>query len=191
MARVAKKKTVNNTKGLLSAIDVDKRDVEKVVDFGRFIVVVTKDGVIYHTHIGLEIRCKMWLLNTDGKAVEGSLCAWLLNLVAMKEESEGKESELYPYAGTATYGDILDYMVIMTEANLQYPIVAFTDMKEATEFAEKRLNWLGDMLKKLEEVSGQPVKEEAIMDMKANFEHGASAILGEQAESTLKERTEG
>lgn len=190
MARTAKKKTADDTKGLLSAIDVDKKDVVKVVDFGSFIVVITKNGVIYHTHVGMEIRCKAWLANLDGKAVEGSLYSWLLNLVDMKEASVGKETEVYPYAGTATYQDVLDSMVLITEANLQHPIAAFTNMNEATKFAKERLDWLGDMMKKLDEASNTPVKEETSEDMKANFEHGAAAVLSEQATEILQSQQE-
>lgn len=190
MARTAKKKTVDNTKGLLATIDVDKKDVVKVVDFGSFIVVLTKDGVIYHTHVGMEIHCKAWLVNTDGKAVEGSLYSWLLNLVDMKETSVGKETEVYPYAGTATYQDVLDSMILITEANLQHPITAFADMDEATKFAKERLDWLGDMIKKLDEASNTPVKEETSEDLKANFEHGAAAVLNEQAAEIIQGQLE-
>ena len=53
MARIAKKKTVDNNAGLLKVVDgINKKDVESVTDFGHFFIVILKDSAIFHTHIG-------------------------------------------------------------------------------------------------------------------------------------------
>ena len=53
MAQIAKKGKVNNNIGLLKVVDgVNKKDVVSITDFGRFFVVILKDSVIVHFHVG-------------------------------------------------------------------------------------------------------------------------------------------
>ena len=66
MAKVASKKTVDNNAGLLKTIEgIDRKKVVCVEDFGRFIIVLLKDEAIFHTHIGLEVRCKRGVTNLE------------------------------------------------------------------------------------------------------------------------------
>ena len=61
MARIAKKKTVDNNAGLLKVVvGINRKDVESVTDFGHFFIVILKDCAIFHTHIGFEARFKRW-----------------------------------------------------------------------------------------------------------------------------------
>lgn len=186
MARVANKKTVDNNAGLLKTIEgIDKKKVVCVEDFGRFIVVLLKDEAIFHTHIGMEIRCKRWVTNLEGKANDASLFTWLANLVDMKREAKGKENLNFPETDT-TYADMLDSMIIMTEANLCHPVTAFVDMDEAVKFANERLNWLLAKSKELEDAIDATVEEESEEDLKKNFEDGQEAIIAEQVAKELK-----
>lgn len=189
MAKVASKKTVDNNAGLLKTIEgVDRKKVVCVEDFGRFIVVLLKDGAIFHTHIGLEVRCKRWVTNLEGKANDASLFMWLANLVDMKHETKGKENLNFPGTDT-TYADMLDSMIIMTEANLCHPTTAFIDMDEAVKFANERLNWLLTKSKELENAINTAVKEESEEDLKKNFEVGQGVIIAEQVAKELKKDT--
>ena len=182
MARVASKKTVNNDLGLLGTIaGLNKSDVKKVGNFGHFIVVITKDTSIYHSFAGYEVRAKAWVLGADGNAGETSLFGWLSNLVDMQKEVKGKESEPYPETDGSTYQDVLDTMVIITEANISHPMTAFTDADEAGRFASRRLDWLMAQSKQLEESASAPPADETEEDLKKNFEHGQKAVVLEQA----------
>ena len=186
MSKVASKKTVDNNAGLLKTIEgIDRKKVVCVEDFGRFIIVLLKDEVIFHTHIGLEVRCKRWVTNLEGKANDASLFMWLANLVDMKHETKGKENLKFPGTDT-TYADILDSMIIMTEANLCHPTTAFVDMDEAVKFANERLNWLLTKSKELENTINTAVKEESEEDLKKSFEDGQEAIIAEQVAKELK-----
>lgn len=189
MAKVASKKTVDNNAGLLKTIEgIDRKKVVCAEDFGRFIVVLLKDEAIFHTHIGLEVRCKRWVTNLEGKANDASLFMWLANLVDMKHETKGKENLKFPETDT-TYADMLDSMIIMTEANLCHPTTAFVDMDEAVKFANERLNWLLTKSKELENTINTAVKEESEEDLKKNFEDGQEAIIAEQVAKELKKDT--
>lgn len=186
MARVANKKTVDNNAGLLKTIEgIDKKKVVCVEDFGRFIVVLLKDEAIFHTHIGMEIRCKRWVTNLEGKANDASLFTWLANLVDMKRETKGKENLNFPETDT-TYADMLDSTIIMTEANLCHPVTAFVDMDEAVKFANERLNWLLVKSKELEGAINTAAEEESEEDLKKIFEDGQKAIIAEQVTKEFK-----
>lgn len=190
MARIAKKKTVDNNAGLLNTISgLDRKKVKEVADFGGFYVVLLKDEAIFRTHAGFEIRCKAWIRNMDGTVADTSLYAWLTNLVAMKHEVKGKEKEIFPETDV-TYQDVFDSMVIMTEANLTYPMAAFTDSDRASKFANEHLAWLRQKSEELEAAMNAPVAEETEEDLKKNFAHGEEAILAEQVANELEKGKE-
>lgn len=191
MAKIAKKKNVDNLAGITRVISGIKReDVVDIADFGHYMVVILKDGAIFHAANGFEVRCKAWSLDLKGKATETSLFMWLSNLVTMKKESKGKENDMFPYTQTATYSDVLDAESIMTEANLTYPLVAFTDVDRASEFANKHLKWLKEQTAVIESVVNKDVSNETSEDMKKNFETGYQQILSEQAVDALKKESE-
>lgn len=190
MARIAKKKNVDNNAGLLNVISgLDRKKVKEVADFGGFYVVVLKDEIIFRTHAGFEIRAKAWIRNMDGTVADTSLYAWLTNLVAMKNEIKGKEREIFPETDV-TNQDVFDSMVIMTEANLTYPMAAFTDSDRAAKFANEHLAWLRQKSEELEAAMNAPVAEETEEDLKKNFAHGEEAILAEQVAKELEEGKE-
>lgn len=190
MARIAKKKTVNNNAGLLRVIEgIDEKKVVSVTDFGSFFIVLLKDGAIYHTHIGYEVRCKRWLMDINNERKETTLYNWLVNLVAMKKDFKGKENELFPETDR-TYKDMLDFTVICTEANMLHPVSAFVDADEAAKFANERLNYLQEQSKKLEAAMNADVKEETEEDLAKNFEHGQQAIMAGQTAEVLKQEEE-
>lgn len=191
MARIAKKKTVDNDAGLLNTISgLDRKKVKEVADFGGFYVVLLKDEAIFRTHAGFEIRCKAWIRNMDGTVADTPLCAWLTNLVAMKNEIKGKENEIFPETDV-TNQDMLDSMVIMTEANLTYPMAAFTDSDRAAKFATEHLDWLRKKSEELEAAMNAPVADETEDDLRKNFAHGEDAILAEQVAKELENGKEG
>ena len=48
MARIAKKKTVDNNACLLKVVvGINRKDVESVTDFGHFFIVILKDSAIF------------------------------------------------------------------------------------------------------------------------------------------------
>jgi len=107
----------------------------------------------------------------------------------MKNEVKGKENDIFPETDV-TYQDMLDSMVIITEANITHPITAFTDADDAARFAKDKMDYLGRMQKELETVMNTPVSEESDEDLKKNFEHGQQAILSEQAAEALNQGKE-
>lgn len=191
MARIAKKKTVDNNAGLLKVVDgINKKDVESVTDFGRFFIVILKNSAIFHTHIGFEARFKRWGgVDMEGRALTTTTFAWLENLVAMKNEVKGKENDIFPETDV-TYQDMLDSMVVITEANITHPLTAFLDGDDAAKFSKEKLDYLGRMQELLETAMNTPVSEETEEDLKKNFEHGQQAILAEQAAEALNQGKE-
>ena len=179
MAKMAKKKKGDNNAGLLNTIEgIDKSKLKDVVDFDRFIVVILKDAAIFHTHTGFEVRTKAWATNINGEVVETNLYMWLCNLVEMYKTTKGHEKEEYPGTGV-TYADILDAEIIMTEANLTHPIVAFVDMEEAAKFSQERLQYLTEKKKELNDIMNSEVSPETEEELKENFKHGQQAIANE------------
>lgn len=185
MARIATKKNVDNRLG--NYFEIKRKDIEEAVDFGRFEVVVCKGGVIFRTYTGFMLWCTPWVVAFEGKAGETSLYQWLVNLVAMKKECVGKESEPYPYMGDAsiTYQDVLDSMVTLTAANLTHPTVAFIDMDEATRFAQHHIDWLISKSKELESAMNKSVPDETKEVLRKNFEHEQGVLLAEEASNIL------
>lgn len=186
MAMIAKKKKVNNKVGLVGLVKgIDRSKVEKVQDFGRFLVVLLKDSAVYHSYSGYEIRCNAWSRGVVSKTERASLYEWLVNLVGMKEACATYGKEDYPETGMS-YNDLLDTMVIMTEANLTHPITAFTDVDAAAKFANEYITWLGDKMKALGETMEKEVEEESTEELKKDFEHGLEAISKESSAEVLK-----
>lgn len=182
-----KKRTGAKESQLLKTIDgVDNSKVVEVADFGHFNIVLLKDGAIFHTYIGYEVRCKAWCLDYDGKAQETNLYAWLRNLCEMQKMAKDHAQELFPETDV-TYQDMLDSMIVTTEANMTHPITAFVDMNAATKFATERLQFLKEMTEKLSAAMSAEVKDETADDLKMNFEHGEQAVLAETASEMLKD----
>lgn len=181
MAKIASKKRVNNNLGLLKTVDgINEKDVVNITDFGRFFVVLLKDEAIFHTHLGFEVRIKRWGgVDLNGEALPTTTYTWLENLVDMAKETKTKANELYPET-EATYQDMLDTMVIITEANITFPMTAFVDAETAGKFASERIKYLTDMQDELDTIMSTPVAEETEEDLKKNFEHGQQAIIAEE-----------
>lgn len=181
MAKIASKKSVNNNLGLLKTVDgVNEKDVVNITDFGRFFVVLLKDEAIFHTHLGFEVRIKRWGgVDLNGEALPTTTYTWLENLVDMAKETKTKANELFPETDE-TYQDMLDAMIIITEANITFPMTAFADADEAGKFASERIKYLTSMQDKLETIMSTPVAEETEDDLKKNFEHGQQATIAEE-----------
>lgn len=185
MARIAKKKTVNNNAGLLRVIEgIDEKKVVSVTDFGSFFIVLLKDGAIYHTHIGYEVRCKRWVMDVNNNRQIGLLYNWLENLVDFKKNIKGKEKELFPGSGS-TNQDMLDFSVIVTEANMLHPVSAFVDASVAAKFANERMKYLREQSEKLEAAMNATVKEETEEDLAKNFEDGQKAVIADQVSELI------
>lgn len=186
MARIAKKKKVDNNAGLLNVIDGIKRtDVTEVADFGPFFIVLLKDGAIYHTHFGYEVRCKRWLMDLSGGTNETTLYNWLCNLVQMKKATAGHEDEMFPETDQ-TKEQMLEYSKLITDANMLHPVTAFSDLETATKFANERINYLRESSQKLDSAMNSNVKEESEEDLKKNFEQGQQEIIADQLRQELK-----
>ena len=164
MAKIAGKKRVNNNLGLLKTVDgVNEKDVVNITDFGRFFVVLLKDEAIFHTHLGFEVRIKRWGgVGLNGEALPTTTYTWLENLVDMAKETK------------------TNAMIIITEANITFPMTAFADADEAGKFASERIKYLTSMQDKLETIMSTPVAKETEEDLKKNFEHGQQAIIAEE-----------
>lgn len=187
MARIAKKKTVDNNAGPLRVVEgIDEKKVVSVTDFGSFFIVLLKDGAIYHTHIGYEVRCKRWIMDVNNERKEGLLYNWLSNLVEMKKMIKGKENELFPETDQ-TNQNMLDFTVLCTEANMLHPVSAFADANVAAKFAQERLAYLQEQTKKLEDAMVTPMKEETAEELAKNFEDGQRAVMAEQAAEVLNQ----
>ena len=204
MARIAKKKTVNNGLGLLNVVEgVDKKKVVSVTDFGSFFIVLLKDGAIYHTHIGYEVRCKRWVMDVSGKdSKESLLYLWLANLVEFKEGMTGKENEPFKALAEAgedvndigenvTNGDMLEYAKAITAANMLHPVSAFADMDVAAKFANERLAYLREMADKLEETYQAGAKAEEEEALRKNYEEGEKAAMKEELAKQMEAAADG
>ncbi len=204
MARIAKKKTVDNGLGLLNVVEgVDEKKVVSVTDFGSFFIVLLKDGAIYHTHIGYEVRCKRWVMDVSGKdSKESLLYLWLANLVEFKEGMTGKENEPFKALAEAegdvndvgenvTNGDMLEYAKAITAANMLHPVSAFADMDVAAKFANERLAYLREMADKMEETYQAGVKAEEEEALRKNYEEGEKAAMKEELAKQMEAATDG
>lgn len=182
MAKVTNKK-VSYNKALLKTIEgIDTSNVKEVADFGHFTVVILKDGAIFHTHLGFELRCRAWAFDLNGKAIPTTLFQWLCNLVDMKKTLKGHESDIFPETDV-TYQDVFDSMCIITEANICHPMTAFVDADDAAKFADERITYLTEKQKELAKAMESSVKEETEEDLKRNFEHGQMAVISEQIDT--------
>lgn len=185
MARIAKKKSVDNNIGLLNVVDgVDKKNVVSITDFGSFFIILLKDGAIYHTHIGYEVRCKRWCTDMNNETQETTLFNWLSNLVDFKKAVRGNEQVEFPGTGQ-TNEQMLDYMKILTEANMLHPVTAFSDLDTATKFASDRINFLREKAEELDKATSSSVQEESEEDMRKNYENGQQAVIAEDTASVL------
>ena len=97
----------------------------------------------------------------------------------MAKETKTKANELFPETDE-TYQDMLDAMIIITEANITFPMTAFADADEAGKFASERIKYFTSMQDKLETIMSTPVAEETEEDLKKNFEHGQQATIAEE-----------
>lgn len=210
MARIAKKKTADNGLGLLNVVEgVDKKKVVSVTDFGSFFIVLLKDGAIYHTHIGYEVRCKRWVMDVNGKdSKESLLYLWLVNLVEFNEGMAGNENEPFKALAEAevspeaegdvngvgenvTNGDMLEYAKAITAANMLHPVSAFADMNVAAKFANERLAYLREMTDKLEETYQAGVKAEEEEALRKNYEEGEKAVMKEKVAKQMEAAMDG
>ena len=72
MARIARKKRVNNESGYV-VVPVSAKDIEKQADFGTFKITRSRDSIIYTNYVGYSVITKPYTTTPEGKATELSL----------------------------------------------------------------------------------------------------------------------
>lgn len=177
---------------ILSVLDgVDEDKLVDAADFDSFVVLILKDGAIFRSSNGFDVRCKAWSFDpAEDTSRETSLYSWLCNLVELKNSSIGKEDEEYPETGT-TYGELVESLSFLTVTNMLYPLTAFTDVDKASEYANRRMEWLIEKTKELDAAMSAEVKEESADDLRKNFEDGARASFAEDVRKMLAEEDNG
>ncbi len=177
---------------ILSVLDgVDEDKLVDAADFESFVVLILKDGAIFRNSMGFEVRCKAWCYDpTAAQSRSTSLYSWLCNLVELKKSSVGREDEEYPETGT-TYGELVESLSFMTVTNMLYPLTAFTDVDKASEYANRRMEWLIEKTKELDAAMSAEVKEESADDLRKDFEDGARASFAEDVQKMLAEDDNG
>ena len=108
----------------------------------------------------------------------------------MKKSSVGREDEEFPETGT-TYGELVESLSFMTVTNMLYPLTVFTDVDKASEYANRRFEWLIEKTKELDAAMSADVKEESADDLRKNFEDGARASFAEDVRKMLAEEDNG
>lgn len=177
---------------ILSVLDgIDEDKLVDAADFESFVVLILKDGAIFRNSMGFEVRCKAWCYDpTADQSRSTSLYSWLCNLVELKKSSVGREDEEYPETGT-TYGELVESLSFMTVTNMLYPLTAFTDVDKASEYANRRFEWLIEKTKELDAAMSAEVKEESADDLRKDFEEGARASFAEDVQKMLAEEGNG
>ena len=177
---------------ILSVLDgIDEDKLVDAADFESFVVLILKDGAIFRNSMGFEVRCKAWCYDpTAAQSRSTSLYSWLCNLVELKKSSVGREDEEYPETGT-TYGSLVESLSFMTVTNMLYPLTAFTDVDKASEYANRRMEWLIEKTKELDAAMSAEVKEESADDLRKDFEDGARASFAEDVQKMLAEEDNG
>lgn len=185
---MAKKQTKPSVKALISGIKgISEKDVKDIADFGKFILVKTNTGIIYRTHIGLEIRVGAWISDANGEPAHTTLYQWLDNLIDMRRETEKHKGEEFPHTGV-TYDDLLDGESWMTWLMLtEYIMSSFSDIDTLAEASKRVSERLEARIKALEEAMTKIPSEETEEDEKANFKSGQEAIMRDRAAELLTE----
>ena len=177
---------------ILSVLDgIDEDKLVDAADFESFVVLILKDGAIFRNSMGFEVRCKAWCYDpTADQSRSTSLYSWLCNLVELKKSSVGREDEEFPETGT-TYGELVESLSFMTVTNMLYPLTAFTDVDKASEYANRRFEWLVEKTKELDAAMSADVKEESADDLRKDFEDGTRASFAEDVQKMLAEEDNG
>lgn len=177
---------------ILSVLDgVDEDKLVDAAEFESFVVLILKDWAIFRSSNGFEVRCKAWSFDpAENTSRETSLYSWLCNLVELKNSSIGKENEEYPETGT-TYGYLVESLSFLTVTNMLYPLTAFTDVDQATEYANRRFEWLVEKTKELDAAMAADTKEETADDLRKEFEDGARASFADDVQKMLAEEDNG
>lgn len=177
---------------ILSVLDgVDEDKLVDAAEFESFVVLILKDGAIFRSSNGFEVRCKAWSFDpAENTSRETSLYSWLCNLVELQNSSIGKEDEEYPETGT-TYGSLVESLSFLTVTNMLYPLTAFTDVDKATEYANRRFEWLVEKTKDLDAAMSADTKEETADDLRKEFEDGARASFADDVQKMLAEEDNG
>ena len=100
---------------ILSVLDgIDEDKLVDAAEFESFVVLILKDGAIFRSSNGFDVRCKAWSFDpAEDTSRETSLYSWLCNLVELKNSSIGKEDEEEPETGT-TYGELVESLSFLT-----------------------------------------------------------------------------
>lgn len=163
MAKTANKKNIDN--GMAYEFVIREKDVIERVDFGAFEVIKTSSGIMWKNYNGYHVFTKKYSTDNMGKAIEGSLYAWLDNLIETHKAFDGLMDEQFDGQthddGTPlTNREIYDMDRIVTEANLTKPLTIFTDLNEAIVAANEYISWLRERQEELLKAESEDLSSE-------------------------------
>lgn len=181
MARIAKKKSVDNKAGYVVK-PIAVKDIEKQADFGTFKITRTRDCIAYTNYVGYSVITKPYTTTPLGQATKLSLYGWLNYALEMQEYLTEHKDEMNPDVGI-TNGRWLELIKLITESNLTRPCVVFTDTDYALEAAERHLGWLEEKNRQLKAAIEQTPPEE---DEKKNEEEFGRAVGDENLRNNLQ-----
>lgn len=118
-------------------------------EFGSFAVLRTGRGIFYENYTGYHIWTTAYATWIDGTPREKNLYAWLKHLMEFAARADADPDGEYEDTGM-TNKDFLNYMSLMAESILSYPMVAFSDLDRAVEFAGKHIRWLRERAEELQ-----------------------------------------
>lgn len=185
-----KKKTENNSpEQIQNAYEfiIKSDDVIERVPFGSFEIIRTKQGMVFKTFTGFSVFVSRYAVASDGEAHDTSLFSWLDELIQMKKDFSGHESEPFSDGVNYTKGDLLRAYEITTEANLTRPMTVFIDRDYAMEEGNRYLQWFVGMMQKYAAITNSPAPEEdpkkdAEFNAKNEWEENLKEMANENAD---------
>lgn len=160
------------------SFQIKPEDVVRQVMFPHFKVVMLKDGVWYENYHGSVTYAKRYTLVPGFGASETTLYQWFDELLKTYDAYKDCREEKIDQKNVSglTKGDIIDYLVLVTEANLVKPSIVFADQEEASKAAIEVLQYINSRQDKLNEVASGVVKEETEEDKKAFLDEASAAV---------------
>lgn len=144
------------------------KDIVERESFGHFEVLIAKQGALFKTYTGYHVWASKYAVGVDGKAGQMTLFSWLSALVRMKKDIAGHEEEPYGDDRKLTNGEVLETLMIVTEANMTAPMTVFADEERAIKAARSYIEWLTSYMKILdEEMAKKPEEPDEKMEFEA------------------------
>lgn len=171
------------------SFQIKPEDVVRQVMFPHFKVVLLKDGVWYENYAGAVTYSKRYTIVPGFGASETTLYQWFAELLKTYDAYKDCREEKLDQENVSglTKGDVIDYLVLVTEANLVKPSIVFADQEEASKAAIEVLQYINAQQDKLNETASKGVKEETEEDKKAFLDEASAAVaLDELNEDDVK-----